>query len=59
LPTQALQVSGHVKNNTNQPIAYASVLLLKISDYYMVSEVSVNETEFFTIYNIEPDIYFL
>jgi hypothetical protein len=59
LPTQALQVSGHVKNNTNQNIAYASVLLLKISDYYMVSEVSVNETEFFTIYNIEPDIYFL
>jgi hypothetical protein len=59
LPTQALQVSGHVKNNTNQNIAYASVLLLKISDYYMVSEVSVDETEFFTIYNIEPDIYFL
>jgi hypothetical protein len=59
LPTQALQVSGHVKNNTNQNIAYASVLLLKISDYYMVSEVSVNETEFFTIYNIEPDICFL
>jgi len=59
LPTQALQVSGRVKNNTNQNIAYASVLLLKISDYYMVSEVSVNETEFFTIYNIEPDIYFL
>jgi hypothetical protein len=59
LPTQALQVSGRVKNNTNQNIAYASVLVLKISDYYMVSEVSVDETEFFTIYNIEPDIYFL
>ncbi len=59
LSAQVFKVSGQVKNNTNQNIAYASVLLLKISDSSMVSGVSADETGFFTIDNIEPDIYFL
>lgn len=59
LAAQVYDVTGHVKNSANESMAYASVLLLKMTDSTMVSGVSTDENGAFLIDDVAPDIYFL
>ncbi len=56
---QGFTISGSVKDDTNAPIPFTNVYLLKVADTVMVKGASADENGFFSIENIVPDIYFI
>lgn len=56
---QGFTISGSVKDDTNAPIPFTNVYLLKVADTSMVQGVSADENGLFTIGNVAPDLYFI
>ncbi|MBU2995858.1 TonB-dependent receptor [Cellulophaga baltica] len=59
LSAQNVEVSGVVKNDTDETIAFANVFLLKKTDSTFISGSSTDEKGNFIIKNIKPDSYLL
>ncbi|MEA1786580.1 outer membrane beta-barrel family protein [Arenibacter sp. GZD96] len=56
---QEFTLSGWVKDQTNEPIPFANVYLLRIADTTMIKGVSTDENGFFQIENVVSDLYFM
>lgn len=56
---QSFELKGEVRNQQNEPIPFASVFLLTISDSTLVKGTSADERGNFSILNIEAGLYFL
>ncbi len=59
LSAQDYQVSGFVKDGVNDPIPFANVFLLLISDSTVVKGASANEQGFFSINGVSPSLYWI
>jgi hypothetical protein len=59
ISAQDVKVSGIVKNDKNETIAFANVFLLKKADSTFVNGTSTNEEGIFVLQNIVPDNYFI
>lgn len=56
---QTAAVSGIVKDGLNQPIPYATVFLLKVTDSTLIKGTSADENGMFAISEVAPAIYFI
>ncbi len=59
LLSQTLQVSGAVKDGTDESIPFASIFLLQVSDTSVVKGASADENGIFIIENVLPNLYFI
>lgn len=56
---QSLELKGEVRDQQNEPIPFASVFLLRITDSTLVKGTSADERGNFAILNIDAGLYFL
>ncbi len=59
ISAQNVKVSGIVKNDKNEAIAFANVFLLKKTDSTFIDGTSTNEEGTFILKNVVPDNYFI
>ena len=56
---QTIEVSGYVRDTRGNPMPYSNVILLSAADSVAVKGSSANESGFFAISGLEPDLYYL
>lgn len=56
---QSFKVSGSVKDAEGNPLPYANVILLQVSDSTQIKGISADDNGRFILDNINPDIYYL
>jgi len=59
LCAQTFSVSGAVKDAKNEPIPFANVFLLQVSDSLIIKGVSADEKGSFNIADVPPDTYYI
>lgn len=59
MKAQSLDVSGFVIDATDEPVAFANLLVLKVKDSSVVTGTSSDENGFFKISKLNPDQYLL
>lgn len=59
LQAQSFEVSGYVRDLQGEAMPYANVLLLSVKDSSEVRGSSADESGFFTISEVTPDLYYL
>ena len=59
MKAQSLDVSGFVIDTTDEPVAFANLLVLKVKDSSVVTGTSSDENGFFKISKLNPDQYLL
>ena len=57
--SQSYELKGEVRDQFQQPVAFASVFLLTVTDSTMVKGTSADENGIFSISNISEGLYFL
>ena len=59
LTGQTFKISGKVVDEQNQVVPYANILLLNASDTTFVKGTSADDNGFFTLTDVEPNLYLL
>ena len=57
--SQTYELEGEVKDQFQEPVAFASVFLLNVTDSTLVKGTSADENGIFSITNISEGLYFL
>lgn len=56
---QTFQVSGTVRDNKGDPVPYANVVLLQVSDSTQIKGASADENAYFVLPDISPGLYYI